>query len=432
MTPTLLLVRLHRKSLLFPDIYYNWCGTHFTLMHDTGKGYNIGDPQKFLRALLQNAITSGKDPSPKAKLPPAYLNLLVTSSLIDSCTRKYRDWTQEHTVPKGGECPAPEEHFVWLSKDYTPYENDPGSPFVPPDFTLGLLPIKDWPRRVGDPPWVLDPEEWPKPVRNIPVDSASSMDEGKKKKKKKKHRRSKKNGNPQLKVTTLGEGADTPVWAPTGSPKDSSSSSDSQSEGDSGLGSNPSFKPHQATDTEPRRVPLPRPSLDPTKGLADDDPLSERGEDDRDQEMPDTNQQGVDDPAGPGPVPGEVPEEAQMGDDHMGADDTEEAQDPEEPREPGEPLEPYEVMLQGFCTITQTLSAAYGAACDKIQAIIQKSLAKTTAEDRTFVWGASGAIHQWLNSIKPAMDCMEKSVKDQAKLLAEARKAGKGCPGFHP
>ena len=84
------------------------------------------------------------------------------------------------------------------------------------------------------------------------------MDEGKKKKKKKKkHHRSKKNGNPELKVTTRGEGADTPVWAPTGSPKDSSSSSDSQSEGNSGLGSNPSFKPHQDTDTKPRRGATP-------------------------------------------------------------------------------------------------------------------------------------------------------------------------------
>ena len=106
-------------------------------MHDTGKGYNVGDPQKFLGALLQNAVTSGKDPSPKAKLPPAYLDLLATSSLINSCTRKYQDWMQEHAVPKGGERPAPQEHFVWLSKDYMPYENDPGSPFVPPDFTLG-------------------------------------------------------------------------------------------------------------------------------------------------------------------------------------------------------------------------------------------------------------------------------------------------------
>ena len=168
--------------------------------------------------------------------------------------RKYRDWTQEQAVPEGGECPAPEEHFVWLSKDNRPYENDPGLPFVPPDFTLGLPPLKDWPCKVGNPPWVLDPEEWPKPVHNIPVDSASSMDEGKKKKrnKKKKHHRSKKNGNPELNVTTRDEGADTPVWAPTWSPKDSSSSSDSKSEGDSGLGSNPSFKPRQDTETDPR------------------------------------------------------------------------------------------------------------------------------------------------------------------------------------
>ena len=349
-------------------------------MHDTGKGYNVGDPQKFLGALLQNAVTSGKDPSPKAKLPPAYLDLPATSSLIDSCKRKYRDWTQEHAVPERGEHPALEEHFVWLSKDYMPYENDPGLPFVPPDFTLGLPPVKDWPRRVGDPPWVLDPEERPKPVRNIPVDSASSMDKGKKKKKKKKkHRRPKKNGNPELKVTTQGEGADTPVWAPTGYPKDSSSSSGSQSKGDGGLGSNPSFKPRPDTDTEPRWGATPRLSPDPTKELADDDPLRERGEDDGDQEMPDANQQGIDNPAGPRPAPGEVPEEAQMGDDQMGANDAEEAQDPEEPPDPAEPLEPNEVMLQGFCTITQTLLAAYGAACDEIQAIQawQKPLPKT-------------------------------------------------------
>ena len=96
-------------------------------MHDTGKGYNVGDPQKFLRALLQNTVTSGKYPSPKAKLPLAYLDLLATSPLIDSYTREYQ-------APEGDECAA---HFVWLSKDYTPYDNDPGLPFIPLDFTLG-------------------------------------------------------------------------------------------------------------------------------------------------------------------------------------------------------------------------------------------------------------------------------------------------------
>ena len=238
-------------------------------MHDTGKGYNVGDPQKFLGALLHNAATSGNDPSPKAKLPPAYLDLPATSPLIDSCTRKYRDWMEERPVPEG------EEHFVWLSKDYTPYENDPGSSFVPLDFTLGLPPVKDWPRWAGEAPWVLDNNGCPKPVRNVPVDSTSSMDEGKKKKKrKKKHRRSKKRESPELKVTTRVEGADTPVWACAGS-KDSSSSSDSQS--DSGVGSNPSFQPLGDTDTEPWQgtVITPLLSPDPTREPPDDDPLSD-------------------------------------------------------------------------------------------------------------------------------------------------------------
>ena len=115
-TPTLVLVCLHRKSLLFPDIYYDRCRTHFTLMHDTGEGYNVGHPQKFLGALLQNAATSGKDPSPKAKLLPAYLDLLATSPLIDSCTRKYRDWTEGCPASKGDECTTLEEHFFGYPK----------------------------------------------------------------------------------------------------------------------------------------------------------------------------------------------------------------------------------------------------------------------------------------------------------------------------
>ena len=418
MTLTLLLVHLHRKSLLFPDIYYDRCGTHFTLMHDTGKGYNVGDPQKFLGALLHNTVTSRKDPSPKAKLPPVYLDLPATSPLIDSCTRKYRDWTEEHPVPEGDECAALEEHFVWLSKDYTPYENDPGSPFVPPDFTLGLLPIKDWPHQAREAPWVLDPNGCPKPVRNIPVDSTSSMDEAKKKKKrKKKHGHSKKTGSPELKVTTRGEGADTPVWTCAGS-KDSSSSLDSQS--DSGVGSNPSFQPHQDTNTEPLLGTTPRLSTGPTKEPPDDNPLSDQGEGDRDQEMPDANKlQGIQDPTGPGPAPSDVQEGMQPGDDQ------EEAGDGEEPQEPEEPLEPYEIILQGFWTISQILSAAYGAASAEIQILIRKSLAKTTAEDRTFIWGALGAIHHWLDSVKPAMAATGQNTKDQAKLLEEAWQAGK-------
>ena len=420
-TPTLVLVRLHQKSLLFPDIYYDRCRTHFTLMHNTGEGYNVGHPQKFLGSLLQNAATSGKDPSPKAKLPPVYLDLPATSPLIDSCTRKYRDWTEACPASRGDERAALEEHFVWLSKDYTPYDTDPGSPFIPPDFTLGLPPVKDWPHWVRKPPWVLDPEGCPKSSCNVPVDSTSSMDEGKKKKKKK-HRRSKKTENPELKVTTRGEGANTPVWTHGGPAKDSSSTLDSQSEGDSGLGSNPSIIPHQDTDTEPRWGTSAHPSPDHTQQPADDDPLSSRGEGDGDQEMPDApkqqgEQQGVNNPADPEPTPDETQEGAPLGDDQA------ETGDGKEPEEPEEPREPYQIVLQGFWTISQTLSAAYGAASSEIQTVVRKSLAKATAEDRTFVWGASSAIRHWLDSVKLAMAATEEDTKDQARLLAEARQA---------
>ena len=245
------------------------------------------------------------------------------------------------------------------------------------------------------------------------------MDEGKKKKK---HHHSKKTGNPELKVTTRGEGADTLVWTHAGSAKDSSSSSDSESEGDSGLGSNPSIQPRQDTDTEPRQGATPHPSPDHTKQPVDDDPLSDRGEGDGNQEMPDAHeQQGVNDPADLGPMPDETQDQegALLGDDQV------ETGDGEEPEEPEEPQEPYQIVLQGFRTVSQTLSAAYGAASSEIQTVIRKGLAKATAEDWTFMWGASGAIRCWLDSVKPAMAATEESTKDQVQLLAEARQAGK-------
>ena len=140
--------------------------------------------------------------------------------------------------------------------------------------------------------------------------------------------------------------------------------------------------------------------------------------------MPDTHkqqgeQQGVNDPADPGPMPGETQEGAPPDDNQV------ETGDGGEPEEPEEPQEPYQIVLQGFRTISQTLSAAYGATSSEIQTVIWKGLAKATAEDWTFVWGASGAIRRWLDSVKPAMAAMEESTKDQAQLLVEAWQAGK-------
>ena len=282
-THSLLLVRLHRTSLLFLDIYYDRYGHHFTLMHDTGKGYNVGVPQVFLRAQLHNAYTSGKGPSPKAKLPPAFLDRAVGHPLVDSCTREYRDWTKDFPAPAGSKNTL-EEHFVWLSTSHQPYTHNLGSPFVPPDFTLGLPPVQDWPHQSGEPPWPLDPKDCPKPKPDLvsPADStrASSPDEGKRQRKKKKHRRPKKT---ELKVIPRGLGTNDPVWTNAGLARSSSSTASSQSEGDSRLGSN-----LWVTDTEPQtRAPLrasPDARRDPTE-VMEDAPLSDRGDANEDVEI---------------------------------------------------------------------------------------------------------------------------------------------------
>ena len=411
-------------------------------MHDTGKGYNVGDPQVFLGVLLHNAYTSGKEPSPKAKLPPAFLDRPAGHPLIDSCTRVYRDWTKDFLALTGGDYTL-EEHFVWLSTSYQPYTHDPGSPFVPPDFTLGLPPVRDWPRRSGEPPWPLDPKDRPKPKPDLvaPADStgASSPDDGKQRRKKKKHCRPKK---AELKVTTWGLGTDDPVWTNTGSAGSSSSMASSQSEGDSGLGSN-----FRVTDTEPRTGAPLRASPDARRGptnVIEDAPLSDRGDADEDTEMVDAEVIEAERPddGGAAPSPRRSPELEEVL-EHV-PDPPEE--NPEEVAGEGDPQAPqdpqddapqlYRQVLQGFWTVAQTFSAAYGDASANIQQVIRRSLRECTNDDRTFIYGASNAIRLWVESVRPAMAGAEtgkdgtevgkdtKVTKDQTQLLADVRKAG--------
>ena len=148
-SPTLLLVRLHWDSRLFPDVYFDRYHHHFMIMHDSGRPFNVGHPQKFVGALLHNAFQAVDKPFPKAKLPPAFLDH-PTKFPIDSCVREYWDWTTDcdDRTPL-------DEHFVWLSNEFMPYQTDPGTPYVPLDFTLGLPAVEDWPQRTGDVPWIL-------------------------------------------------------------------------------------------------------------------------------------------------------------------------------------------------------------------------------------------------------------------------------------
>ena len=123
---------------------------------------------------------------------------------------------------------------MWLSNKFTPFQTNLGTPYVPLDFTLGLPVVGDWSKWTGEVPWVLDPAKHPRLAIQSHHKSAgpSSGDERRKRRKKKKHCRPKKQ---ELKVTTQGQGDDVPVWTHTRS--NLSSSLESQTEGDSGIGS---------------------------------------------------------------------------------------------------------------------------------------------------------------------------------------------------
>ena len=102
--------------------------------------------------------------------------------------------------------------------------------------------------------------------------------------------------------------------------------------------------------------------------------------------------------------------------------------DPQEPQDPQEEsLEPHQTILQGFRTVAQTLSAAYGSTSSDIQHVIRWSLRESTTEDWTFIFGASNAIRHWVESVRLAMACTEmgKGAKDHIQLLTNAREAGK-------
>ena len=279
-------------------------------------------------------------------------------------------------------------------------DRSPGTPFVPPDFTLGLPNVGDWPKQTREVPWVLDPAEHPRPAIQSHHESAgpNSGDERRKRRKKKKHCQPKKQ---ELKVTTRGQGDDVPIWTHTGS--NLSSSSKSQTEGDSGVGSSYQ-KPPGGTGSTTRCNHTPQYSQETVRKLdrgdLKDAPLSDhRGNNDRDQEMVrgdegakevmGTNSVWPTEPVAAvmGPavnlvVVPEAPEglEAPLLADPADTDDEKACRDT------------FQLIMQGFQATTHTLSDSFQQACKEVQNIVRRSMKKSTAMDRTFVWGALATI----------------------------------------
>ena len=424
-SPTLILVQLHWHSWLFPDIYFDRYHQHFMVMHDSRMSFNIGHPQRFIGALLHNAFPAGDKPSFKVKLSPAFLGQ-PTKFPIDSCIWEYWDRTTDCE-----ERSSPDEHFVWLSNKFMPFKTDLGTPFVPPDFTLGLPSVEDWPKWTGEVPWILDPAKHPRPAVQSHHESAgpSSGDE-KRRRKKKKHRRPKKQ---ELKVTTCGQGDDAPVWTNTGS--NLSSSSDSQTKGDNGVSSYRRLQGNAQSITQydhtPRYSPETVRKLD--EGGLEDALLSDHSVgSDGDQEMVSGDDRieeamGTDpvQPTGPAAIISGLAVNLAVVLEALEGPEIPLLADPADMDDEKARRDAFQLIMQGFHTATRTLSDAYQEACWEVQTIVRRSLQRSTAVDHTFVSGASAAVHHWVKAVQPAMDCMEESLEEQLQLLQEARQARK-------
>ena len=175
----------------------------------------------------------------------------------------------------------------------------------------------------------------------------------------------------------------------------------------------------------------------------EDAPLSDQDGTNEDFEMVDAEVIEAEQPGGDGgsaprrsPDPEEVPERIpDQPEDNP--DEVAGKGDPQAPQDPQDDIpEPHRQVLQGFRTVVQTFSAAYGDASFDIQRVLHRSLRESTHDDRTFIYGASNVIRRWVQSVCPAMggnqtgkDGTEvgkdtKVTKDPTQLLADARKAG--------
>ena len=87
-------------------------------------------------------------------------------------------------------------------------------------------------------------------------------------------------------------------------------------------------------------------------------------------------------------------------------------------------LDAYQGVMQGLHMASRTLSDGYQLACLEVQGFIRQSLDRSTHKDHKFIAEVSTALCQWVEAIQPAIDCLDKSVAKQSRLLEDAWRAG--------
>ena len=87
-------------------------------------------------------------------------------------------------------------------------------------------------------------------------------------------------------------------------------------------------------------------------------------------------------------------------------------------------LDAYQGVMRGLHMVSCMLSDGYQRACLEVQGLVRQYLNRSTYKDRKFVAEASTALCQWVKAVQLAINCLDKSIAKQSRLLEDARKAG--------
>ena len=146
------LVRLHRSAEIFPDMYFQYYGEHFTVLGLSDPGIRFGTADEFVGGYLVHQHMAASSQRAQAMLPPAY---------VQGAT--YPKPSPTYTYHPGGTgVPAqhPPIHVIFLARS-TRFIASPGR------FCIAEVPATEWPFNDAPVPWIL-PEGYCNPNKAVP------------------------------------------------------------------------------------------------------------------------------------------------------------------------------------------------------------------------------------------------------------------------
>ena len=134
------LVRLHQSNEIFPDVYFQYYGEHFTIMGLSDLEIRFGTADEFIGGYLVCRHVTASGQRVQAMLPPSYV--LGATHPVPSSTYMYR--------PGGTGTPGqhPPIHAIFLA---------PKGWFIvsPGRFCIAEAPASKWPFNDAPVPWIL-------------------------------------------------------------------------------------------------------------------------------------------------------------------------------------------------------------------------------------------------------------------------------------